>query len=606
MKKNYIIVLLLFLIFQICYAQETETSTVDLDLPNRIGAFKIPSLGMNQLEVYKNKDNEYFYQPILLPNWELIKNEIDKLNGNEDDVFEIPITLDFINANIEQEILTAINLKGGTASEITTLPHTFYKITAKVGGVDIIINPDDLPSLKSGYKLQRQKTIVSPQEYYIKAKLKDLKEFYEKRGAQASFSGIMFSQGFAYNVNYVRGIAKFGSVSNINTELFGDEKKIQETIVKSSSSSSGLSLNLGDFSFASGSGKTGGTTKQINQRIVNRNYLNDIVSKYSVELELYATGNKEETKELINSFTGTLLELLKETEVRFNKLEDGNYQIISDVLGYSTIGKEKVKEILNYKPDFDYKSESNPSVEYAGIKASDKKSTQMVYSGGIEWQRDGENWIPSKAKMYIMSKTDLLKDVKLEAVIENKKGDRATAVKFVFPAYYLKNLTTKKESITDKDNPIGSILPFAGDSTKIPQGWQLCDGKFLKTTGYESLFNIIGYKWGKNENNDFKLPNLQGQFLRGVDYSKQVDPDVEKRRNSLDEIGEVGSYQNDEIIKHFKDSHSHTDSGGTVDDCGGCSNKGTYIRFSNKPTNEIGGNETRPKNAYVNFIIRVK
>lgn len=75
--------------------------------------------------------------------------------------------------------------------------------------------------------------------------------------------------------------------------------------------------------------------------------------------------------------------------------------------------------------------------------------------------------------------------------------------------------------------PVGQISAFGG--TKIPKGWLLCDGHEEKKSDYPALFSAIGSNWGaaSNENN-FKLPDLRGQFLRGLDSTGKIDSQKER------------------------------------------------------------------------------
>lgn len=44
-----------------------------------------------------------------------------------------------------------------------------------------------------------------------------------------------------------------------------------------------------------------------------------------------------------------------------------------------------------------------------------------------------------------------------------------------------------------------------------PRGWFLCQGQLLPIAQYQTLFAIIGTTYGGNGQNNFALPNLQGQ-----------------------------------------------------------------------------------------------
>jgi microcystin-dependent protein len=67
------------------------------------------------------------------------------------------------------------------------------------------------------------------------------------------------------------------------------------------------------------------------------------------------------------------------------------------------------------------------------------------------------------------------------------------------------------------DLPVGSITAFAGPIDNLPEDWAVCDGRRLDRRVDVALFNAIGVSWGGNGAPFFRLPDLRGQFLRGVD-----------------------------------------------------------------------------------------
>src|SRR5690349_18833686 len=73
--------------------------------------------------------------------------------------------------------------------------------------------------------------------------------------------------------------------------------------------------------------------------------------------------------------------------------------------------------------------------------------------------------------------------------------------------------------------PIGSIVAYGGDLAAKPDNWLLCDGTVLRTSAYPELARIIGSRWGGTTAADFRVPDLMGRFLRGVDSTKGRDPD---------------------------------------------------------------------------------
>jgi microcystin-dependent protein len=65
--------------------------------------------------------------------------------------------------------------------------------------------------------------------------------------------------------------------------------------------------------------------------------------------------------------------------------------------------------------------------------------------------------------------------------------------------------------------PVGSVVAFAREVSKIPSGWVLCDGRTI--SDISSIYN--GYK----------IPNLQSHFIRGKGQSETL-----KAKGGKDEI----------------------------------------------------------------------
>lgn len=173
--------------------------------------------------------------------------------------------------------------------------------------------------------------------------------------------------------------------------------------------------------------------------------------------------------------------------------------------------------------------------------------------------------------------------------------------------------------ITMFGQPSGTIIAFAGPKTKIPAGWVVCDGQLYDRTerAYVNLFDAIGVSWGGDGGNKFAVPDLRGLFLRGVTDNTDVDPNAterEKSRPDLNSSGNggnaVGSKQKDEIKQH---THIYSDAHYAEVNCGNqglFGNKGDSDGdngrcTTNQTTNPTGGAESRPKNAYVYYLIKL-
>lgn len=57
---------------------------------------------------------------------------------------------------------------------------------------------------------------------------------------------------------------------------------------------------------------------------------------------------------------------------------------------------------------------------------------------------------------------------------------------------------------------IGEIRIFGGNFA--PAGWELCDGRLLAISEYDSLFQVIGTTYGGDGQSTFALPDLRGRF----------------------------------------------------------------------------------------------
>jgi phage-related tail fiber protein len=174
------------------------------------------------------------------------------------------------------------------------------------------------------------------------------------------------------------------------------------------------------------------------------------------------------------------------------------------------------------------------------------------------------------------------------------------------------NLEKKVAVLAKETVRIGIILPYGG-ATEPGDGWLFCDGRALSRAEYQKLYDVIGANFGAPDDQHFNLPDLRGRFVRGVDYSAGRDPDAKDRK--ADKPGgydgdKVGSIQEDAFKKHDHQTarnqinsqyqlgtSNKRYSGGGGDKFGGGGDLVTGYK---------GGAETRPKNIYVNWIIKAQ
>lgn len=61
--------------------------------------------------------------------------------------------------------------------------------------------------------------------------------------------------------------------------------------------------------------------------------------------------------------------------------------------------------------------------------------------------------------------------------------------------------------------PTGSLVWYFG--TTPPLGYLVCDGSVVSKNDYPALFQVLGTTFGPADPDNFTLPNLMGQFVRG-------------------------------------------------------------------------------------------
>lgn len=173
--------------------------------------------------------------------------------------------------------------------------------------------------------------------------------------------------------------------------------------------------------------------------------------------------------------------------------------------------------------------------------------------------------------------------------------------------------------------PVGTVISYAGPVDEKTrgvlklQGWLFCDGDEVAQVAYPLLFQAIGGAYGDASAHFFRLPDYRGVFLRGVNGDRQPpeDPDADHRTGSgPGDSGNTGN-QVGSIQKSQFQEHEHEITTGKVPILPG--DKAPAVQVVTQvvtPSNsvvcnqgtpgstECFGPETRPVNAYVNFLIK--
>lgn len=166
-------------------------------------------------------------------------------------------------------------------------------------------------------------------------------------------------------------------------------------------------------------------------------------------------------------------------------------------------------------------------------------------------------------------------------------------------------------------SPTGTILAFGG--TSVPSGFLLCDGTAYSRTTFSTLFGAIASNFGNGDGSTtFNVPDLRGMFLRGVNGTSSNDPDASSRtanNSGGNTANNVGSEQAGAFASH---NHSASSSGNFEVNVGGSpGDNGLHVSSTAQTTpvysqsvsvstsiGNTGGDETRPINVYVYYIIK--
>lgn len=140
--------------------------------------------------------------------------------------------------------------------------------------------------------------------------------------------------------------------------------------------------------------------------------------------------------------------------------------------------------------------------------------------------------------------------------------------------------------------PIGTVSAFAGASA--PDKYLMCDGSTISRTTYSDLYAVLGDVYGNGDGSTtFEIPDLRGEFLRGLDGGRGVDASRT-----------LGSAQSDLLKSHTHQVQNVFSGGGTGDEENYVSN--VTARRSTIDTLSSGGAETRPRNIAMNYIIKAE
>jgi microcystin-dependent protein len=158
-------------------------------------------------------------------------------------------------------------------------------------------------------------------------------------------------------------------------------------------------------------------------------------------------------------------------------------------------------------------------------------------------------------------------------------------------------------------NEIGIVAHFAAN--KPPANWLVCDGAVYAINLYQPLYNVIGNLYGGVSGSTFAVPDLRGQFIRGVDRGANVDAGRTLGSAQADTIQNitgraVGMYYGNvrDVSGAMGGSVFNIGRGQTVGNGGGNGDAG-HVDFDASRSVRTSG-ETRPKNVALLPCIRFR
>jgi hypothetical protein len=193
------------------------------------------------------------------------------------------------------------------------------------------------------------------------------------------------------------------------------------------------------------------------------------------------------------------------------------------------------------------------------------------------------------------------------------------AITTTAPAHYPMEIGTAVSTtrmnlnFQEEMTPTGTIIPYSKDTA--PPGYILLNGSNLNRTTHARLFALWGTMYGVGDGSTtFGIPDLRGQFLRGIDSGAGVDPDASTRTDRGDGTtgDNVGTKQTDLLNKQSLPRYVAESSAGggytrtdLLRSSGSQPGRTATTYFDTNSFLSPPGDETRPINTYVNYCAKL-
>lgn len=202
--------------------------------------------------------------------------------------------------------------------------------------------------------------------------------------------------------------------------------------------------------------------------------------------------------------------------------DDGNYQLIPTIGG--THGRASLSE--------GFPTETQRPLAQGGVAPNrlDFNGILHMLSAAMFWQQSGGQWEYKDSLDYTVPCIVFYNGDLWWCVSEN-----GPATTIVLPGASVTHWLRFADFLGIGDikvplgTPVGTVIAYMGNTA--PDGYLACDGSTFSATTYPQLRALLGTTIA---------PDLRGEFLRGVDNGRGMDPDKRTQTN----IGQTDALQN--------------------------------------------------------------
>jgi len=208
----------------------------------------------------------------------------------------------------------------------------------------------------------------------------------------------------------------------ISYDLFATSQAVDDIVktetssgivsVSSRGSSGAVGLNVGALTAGGTVGSQKATNNDTRRRAVTANVLEaavqqasgTIIAKRLREYNVNDSSINEVEKQLLDTLIN---KLVPSVTAAFDKAGDQQYKLRGDIISEVVLTRGDVNMLLKSSEKPELNGTQDVSGGFKGMEGSEKKATTVRDERGIEWKREGNEWIPTNVKLHVLSKADL-------------------------------------------------------------------------------------------------------------------------------------------------------------------------------------------------------